>query len=127
MAEEFVNQGFDYIIPPIDARRMEVYTAVFDGKSGEMIRETEAKILDNYSFSEYSGKKIILVGDGAKKAKEILDLSAEFNPEIFPSAKGLIKKSVEKFTQNDFENVAYFEPFYLKDFQGIKKADRIKK
>ena len=128
MVEEFVNQGFDLIIPLIDARRMEVYTAFFDGKSGEMISETEAKILDENSFSELADKKILFIGDGAKKAQEILNLpKAEFRSDIYPSAKGLIKKSVEKFNQQDFENVAYFEPFYLKDFQGIKKADRVKK
>ena len=128
MVEEFVNQGFDLIIPLIDARRMEVYTAIFDGKSGEMISPTEAKILDENSFSELADKKILFIGDGAKKAQEILNLpKAEFRSDIYPSAKGLIKKSVEKFNLKDFENVAYFEPFYLKDFQGIKKADRIRK
>lgn len=128
MVEEFVNQGFDLIIPLIDARRMEVYTAFFDGKSGNMISETEAKILDENSFSELADNKILFIGDGAKKAQEILNLpNAEFRSDIYPSAKGLIKKSVEKFNQQDFEDVAYFEPFYLKDFQGIKKADRVKK
>lgn len=128
MVEEFVNQGFELIIPLIDARRMEVYTAIFDGKSGKMISETEAKILDENSFSELGDRKILFVGDGTKKAQEILNLpNAEFKSDVYPSAKGLIKQSVEKFNQRDFEDVAYFEPFYLKDFQGIKKADRIKK
>lgn len=128
MVEEFVNQGFELIIPLIDARRMEVYTAIFDGKSGDTISETEAKILDENSFSELAVKKILFIGDGAKKAQEILNLpNAEFKSDIYPSAKGLIKKSVEKFIQQDFEDVAYFEPFYLKDFQGVKKADRVKK
>lgn len=128
MVEEFVNQDFELIIPLIDARRMEVYTAFFDGTSGEMVKETEAKILDESSFSELADKKVVFIGDGAKKAQEILNLpNAEFKSDIFPSAKGLIKKSVEKFNQKDFEDTAYFEPFYLKDFQGIKKADRIKK
>ncbi|WP_028121766.1 tRNA (adenosine(37)-N6)-threonylcarbamoyltransferase complex dimerization subunit type 1 TsaB [Epilithonimonas tenax] len=128
MVEEFVNQGFELIIPLIDARRMEVYTAFFDGTSGEMIKETEAKVLDENSFSELSEKKVLFIGDGAKKAQEILNLpNAAFKSDIFPSAKGLIKKSVEKFNQKYFEDTAYFEPFYLKDFQGIKKADRIKK
>ena len=122
MIEPFLNQNFDYIIPLIDARRMEVYTAIFDGNSGKMISETEAKILDETSFQEFADKKIIFVGDGATKAKEILQLSqAEFNDKIYPSAKYLIKKAVEKFNKNEFEDVAYFEPFYLKDFHGVKK------
>lgn len=122
MIEPFLGENYDVIIPLIDARRMEVYCAVFDGNSGEMISETEAKILDEQSFQEFSGKKILFVGDGAKKAQEILKVSdADFEAAIFPSAKYLIKKSVEKFNRQDFEDVAYFEPFYLKDFHGVKK------
>ena len=122
MKEPFLGQNYDVIIPLIDARRMEVYCAVFDGNSGEMLTETEAKILDEQSFTELEGKKILFVGDGAKKAKEILQLeNADFVENIYPSAKYLIKKSVEKFNRQDFEDVAYFEPFYLKDFHGVKK------
>lgn len=122
MIEPFLGKNYDVIIPLIDARRMEVYCAVFDGNSGEMITETEAKILDEQSFTELEGKKVLFVGDGAVKAKDILQISnAEFDANIYPSAKYLIKKSVEKFNQKDFEDVAYFEPFYLKDFHGVKK------
>ena len=122
MKEPFLGQNYDVIIPLIDARRMEVYCAVFDGNSGEMLTETEAKILDEQSFKELEGKKILFVGDGAKKAQEILQISgADFNENVYPSAKYLIKKSVEKFNREDFEDVAYFEPFYLKDFHGVKK------
>lgn len=136
MVEEFVNLGFELIIPLIDARRMEVYTAIFSGTSGEMISETEAKILDENSFSELVDRKVLFIGDGVKKFHDLLSSfgeagggfsNAEFRSDIYPSAKGLIKKAVEKFNQKDFEDTAYFEPFYLKDFQGIKKADRIKK
>ena len=122
MIEPFLSQNYDVIIPLIDARRMEVYCAVFDGNSGEMLTETEAKILDEQSFKEFEGKKILFVGDGAKKAQEILQISgADFNENVYPSAKYLIKKSVEKFNRQDFEDVAYFEPFYLKDLHGVKK------
>ncbi|KMQ71398.1 tRNA (adenosine(37)-N6)-threonylcarbamoyltransferase complex dimerization subunit type 1 TsaB [Chryseobacterium koreense] len=122
MIEPFLNQNYDLIIPLVDARRMEVYCAVFDGISGEMISETEAKILDESSFRDFVGKKIIFIGDGAKKAKDLLQVeNAEFKEDVFPSAKYLIRKSVQKFNQKDFEDIAYFEPFYLKDFQGVKK------
>ena len=122
MIEPFLSQNFDYIIPLLDARRMEVYTAVFDGISGNMITETEAKILDETSFQEFKDKKVIFVGDGAAKAREILQLpDAEFNETIYPSARYLVKKAVGKFNNKEFENVAYFEPFYLKEFQGVKK------
>lgn len=122
MTEPFLRQDYDFIIPLIDARRMEVYCAIFDGKTGEMLTDTEAKILDETSFQELQGKKVIFVGDGATKAREMLQLSAaEFDGTIYPSAKYLIKKAQEKFKANEFEDVAYFEPFYLKDFQGVKK------
>gem|GEM_PF-3880378 len=71
MIEPFLSQNYDFIIPLIDARRMEVYCAVFDGNSGEIISETEAKILDENSFQEFAAKKVLFVGDGANKAKEI--------------------------------------------------------
>ncbi len=122
MIEPFLDQKFDYIIPLLDARRMEVYTAVFDGNSGKMLTETEARILDETSFQEFADKKVIFVGDGASKAQEILQLpKAEFNANVYPSAKYLVKKATEKFNNSEFENVAYFEPFYLKEFQGVKK------
>lgn len=122
MIEPFLKKDYDLIIPLIDARRMEVYAAVYDGQSGEMIGKTEAKILEEESFQEYDDRKILFVGDGAKKAQEILHLKdADYQTQVFPSAKYLIHKSVEKFNVKDFEDVAYFEPFYLKDFQGVKK------
>ena len=122
MIEPFLNKDYDFIIPLIDARRMEVYTAIFEGKTGEMLTDTEAKILDETSFQEFVGKKVIFVGDGAKKAKEILQLTnAEFNDSIYPSAKYLIKRALEKFNKDELEDTAYFEPFYLKDFEGVKK------
>lgn len=128
MVELFLTKDYDYIIPLIDARRMEVYTAVFDGKTGAMLSETEAKILDETSFQEFADKKVIFIGDGAKKYQEFLSSlennhleKSAFDQSIFPSAKYLVKKSVVKFKNKDFEDVAYFEPFYLKDFQGVKK------
>ena len=64
MVEPFVDQGFELIIPLIDARRMEVYTAVYDGKTGQELSKTDNLILDESSFQQYSGRKILFVGDG---------------------------------------------------------------
>jgi tRNA threonylcarbamoyladenosine biosynthesis protein TsaB len=62
------------------------------------------------------------VGDGAKKAKDILNLpDAVFNETVYPSAKYLITRTLEKIENKEFEDMAYFEPFYLKDFHGVKK------
>lgn len=122
MIQPFLGEDYDFIIPLVDARRMEVYTAVYDGKTGQEISETEAKILDENSFGEFQDKKVIFVGDGAKKAKDILQLpNADFNEEVYPSAQFLIKKTLEKIDKKEFEDIAYFEPFYLKDFHGVKK------
>ncbi|SIS91967.1 tRNA threonylcarbamoyladenosine biosynthesis protein TsaB [Chryseobacterium ureilyticum] len=122
MIEPFLGTNYDLVVPLIDARRMEVYTAVYDGSTGEELSQTEAKILDETSFEEFKDKKVIFVGDGAKKAKDILNLpNADFKDDIYPSAQYLIKKTLEKIENKDFEDMAYFEPFYLKDFHGVKK------
>lgn len=122
MIAPFLGQNFDLIIPLIDARRMEVYTAVYDGNTGNEVSGTEAKILDEASFQEYKDKKVLFIGDGARKAKEIFQLpDAEFNETVYPSAQYLIKKTIEKIHHKEFEDIAYFEPFYLKDFHGVKK------
>lgn len=124
MIEPFLGNNYDFIVPLIDARRMEVYTAVYDGNTGKELSETEAKILDDTSFEEFRDKKVLFVGDGAKKAKEILNLpDAVFNENVYPSAKYLIKKTLEKIGNKEFEDMAYFEPFYLKDFHGVKKKN----
>lgn len=121
MIEPFLNQNYDFVIPLIDARRMEVYTAVYDGVTGQEVSETEAKVLEESSFEEFKDKKVLFVGDGAKKAQEILQLpNADYNADIYPSAQYLIKKTLEKIEQKEFEDIAYFEPFYLKDFHGVK-------
>ncbi|WP_312902864.1 tRNA (adenosine(37)-N6)-threonylcarbamoyltransferase complex dimerization subunit type 1 TsaB [Chryseobacterium taichungense] len=122
MIEPFLDKNYDFVIPLVDARRMEVYTAVYDGKTGNEVTGTEAKILDETSFQEFRDKRVIFVGDGAKKARQVLQLpNADFNEEIYPSAQFLIKKTLEKIGTKEFEDIAYFEPFYLKDFHGVKK------
>jgi len=113
-----ISEGI--IIPMIDARRMEVYSAVFD-QNGEKTRETKAEIIDENSYSEID-QKIHLIGDGAMKFKEILvDDKFIFYSEInYPSAKEMCKTSFEKHKKSDTVDVAYFEPFYLKDFMMSK-------
>jgi len=105
------------IIPLIDARRMEVYSAIFE-LDYTLLRETQAEIIDESSFLPYLEKgKVYFLGDGAEKCKEILvHENACFVDGKFPSAEQMSSLSFEKFQNNDFENVAYFEPFYLKDF-----------
>lgn len=110
--------------PMIDARRMEVYCALFDA-SGKEIRETKAEIIEEGSFKEYLGKQaVVFFGDGAEKCREVLSHSnAVFLNEFAPSAANMIPLVQERFSQKQFEDVAYFEPFYLKDFvAGVPKV-----
>jgi len=104
--------------PMIDARRMEVYAALFD-VNGNEIRETKAEIIDENSFQELLNKhQIIFSGNGAKKCKPLLcqNKNAIFQADFTPSAKFMIPTAMEKFKRKQFEDVAYFEPFYLKSF-----------
>lgn len=105
------------IIPLLDARRMEVYSAVFSN-TNEAIREIQAEIIDENSFQhELTQGSVTFLGDGASKCKDIITHeNAHFEDEKFPSANEMSKLSFEKFQNKDFEDVAYFEPFYLKDF-----------
>tara|TARA_B110001454_G_C12627042_1_gene395330 strand:- start:151 stop:861 length:711 start_codon:yes stop_codon:yes gene_type:complete len=108
------------IVPMLDARRMEVYSAVYD-KNHQQIREIKAEIIDALSFKEYLEKhKVYFLGDGAKKCKEfITHKNAIFIENKFPSAKEMAKLSYDKYKKNDIEDVAYFEPFYLKNFIAV--------
>jgi tRNA threonylcarbamoyladenosine biosynthesis protein TsaB len=113
------------LCPMIDARRMEVYTAVFDA-NGSRVKPTSAEIIDENSFADLlENNKIVFFGDGAEKCREALrnNSNAVFITGFVNSAADLTKKAFEKFKQKAFEDVAYFEPYYLKDFiAGVKKV-----
>jgi tRNA threonylcarbamoyladenosine biosynthesis protein TsaB len=109
--------------PMLDARRMEVYCAIYDSLNAE-IKSTSAEIIDEHSFADILSENIIyFFGDGASKCKEILSVNknALFIDAVFPSAKNMISLSEQSFANKEFEDVAYFEPFYLKDFVAGKK------
>ena len=113
------------LCPMIDARRMEVFTALFTADS-KKIKSTAAEIVDENSFSDLlKSHRILFFGDGAEKCQAVLagNPNALFLPEFVNSAIDLTKLAAEKFSKKDFEDTAYFEPFYLKDFiAGKKKA-----
>ncbi len=104
--------------PMIDARRMEVYCALFDTNLRE-IQKTDAVIIEEDTFSDYLCKsKIAFFGDGAEKSKDIL---SKHSNAIFPddyqiSSEYMISIALERFKKKEFDDTAYFEPFYLKDF-----------
>lgn len=110
--------GDALICPMIDARRMEVYTTVFNADL-ESIVETSAEIITEDFMKDYLGNsKVYFCGDGSIKAKELLNPngSAIFSEGGLPSAEGIGALAYKKLQQSQFEDVAYFEPFYLKDF-----------
>jgi len=106
----------------IDARRMEVYSAIFDMQNNR-IRETKAEIIDHTSFDEYkSNNKLLLFGDGSEKCTAVLSSSNHigFVKDFHPSASDMVHLALEKYKSKQFEDTAYFEPFYLKDFVAGK-------
>lgn len=111
-------QKNDLLIPMIDAGRMEVYTAVF---SAEMVQiePLQAKIINVESFNHLpENSRRILIGNGASKFKVLFeeDEKVIFREDIFPSATHLCAVAVNRFEHREFENLAYFEPLYLKEF-----------
>jgi len=114
-----------FIIPMLDARRMEVYTATFD-TSFNFTESTKALVLDESSYTQYlDQKKCVFIGNGVAKFQEICNHpNASFKTQQFPSAKELGEIGFKKFQLQQFEDVAYFEPFYLKDFKVIKSKKK---
>lgn len=116
----------DLFCPLLDARRMEVYSTVFawDGKT---VRQTRAEIINNESFREFpASSRIFLFGDGAGKCRDVLkrdNVIIETGYRI--SASSLCRPASEAYSGHLFEDVAYFEPFYLKDFLTSKPVKNI--
>ena len=113
--------------PMIDARRMEVYCALFNLENNE-VRATAAEIIDEHFLSDILEKHTVyFFGDGAAKCKSALgsNKNAVFLDSVFPSSKDMITLSEDAFNNNRFEDVAYFEPYYLKDFVAGKKKGEL--
>ena len=114
------------LCPMIDARRMEVYTQTFNAE-GVAQSDVEAKIIDAESFSEErNGKPFVIFGSGAKKCEEVLEGATLI--EVVPSARGMARLAEQAFAEGNTEDVAYFEPFYLKDFVvGVAKKSLLER
>jgi tRNA threonylcarbamoyladenosine biosynthesis protein TsaB len=112
-----VKEETDFVIPMLDARRMEVYVAVFD-KNLLQIQNTKAEILDENSFTEFLNQGIVtFIGNANDKLQSIREHpNAVFLKEMLPSALEMAAIVEIKYKISDIENVAYFEPYYLKDF-----------
>jgi len=105
------------IIPMLDARRLEVYASIYDCEY-KQIRETKAEILDLNSFLDYlRNNKVVFIGSGVSKTSELIKHpNAVFIQNKLPSARDMGQLAYVKYKKNDIEDVAYFEPYYLKDF-----------
>ena len=109
------SPGYRFIIPMVDARRMEVYTAVFE--NGRQITETAPAIIDENSFAEYLEQgPCLFIGDGAGKCADVIKHPNATFCQCWPKASSMLEPAVAAFRAGNFQDVAYFEPFYLKEF-----------
>ena len=113
---QLVPEGCKYIVPMVDARRMEVYAAVFT-PDGRQLTETKPVIVEPASFAaELAEGPVLFIGDGALKCRETLASPNARFAAAFPSAMAMAPLAETAYTEKRFEDLAYFEPFYLKDF-----------
>lgn len=126
LAQNKIDKKTAWFCPMIDARRMEVYSAFFDAENN-FCRDVKADIIDENSYSEiFEKRQVIFFGNGADKCKEeITHSNAFFISDINTSAKNMAILSEKAFAEKQFEDVAYFEPFYLKDFIAIVSKKNI--
>lgn len=108
----------DLFVPMIDARRMEVYDTIFNAER-QIVRDTAASIINEQSYATWlDTNRLYFFGNGAAKCKQVITSPhATFIDDIHPLAENMIEPALKKFQQQQFEDVAYFEPFYLKEFQ----------
>lgn len=110
----------------LDARRMEVYAAIYDASLSE-VRQTTADIVDADTYSSFLAEgNVCFFGNGAAKCKEVItSANATFMDDIHPLAIDMVPLADSAFAANRFENVAYFEPFYLKEFQATVAKNKV--
>lgn len=127
MAALYYRQHPDYrglVCPMIDARRMECYTMIVNGEM-EILRDTSADVVEAGCFDEWLDRgEVVFVGDGAEKTKDILGVhcNARYDNNFCLSAEGMLELSEAHLREGKTEDVAYFEPFYLKDFVAKKSV-----
>lgn len=113
------------LCPMVDARRMEVYARVFDSH-GTALSDVVAEVVTPESFGDMrcdEGHRFVIFGNGAKKCTEVLTDALYIN--VAPSARGIVRLAEEAFNADRFEDIAYFEPFYLKDFIVIPSKKKL--
>jgi tRNA threonylcarbamoyladenosine biosynthesis protein TsaB len=115
MPDQAENDGPRFIVPMIDARRMEVYTAIFE--NGIQTTETAPMIIDENSFADILEQgPVLFIGDGAGKCADVIRHPNARFCQCNPTASAMLQPAIEALKEKRFEDVAYFEPFYLKEF-----------
>lgn len=119
-------QGIELFCPMIDARRMEVYSAFFD-RSTNRITDVEAVIVDSTSFTaQLNQGKVLFFGNGASKCRSVIsNQNAIFIDNFEPSARFMLPLALKAYKDEIFEDIAYFEPFYLKDFVATTAKNKV--
>lgn len=109
------------LCPMIDARRMEAYTAIYD-RSLKEIRKVQSDVIDENTYAEWLNKGVVyFFGNGSEKCKEVINHpNARFIDSITPTAKSMLPLAELAIAKHDYVDMAYFEPFYLKEFVAIK-------
>lgn len=111
------------LCPMVDARRMEVYTRLYDA-AGRPVSDVAAEIVTEESFAEVRKERpLVIFGNGAAKCREVLSDAVYVN--VVPSARGLARLAQRRLSDGETEDIAYFEPFYLKDFVVIPSKKRL--
>ena len=111
------------LCPMVDARRMEVYTRLYNAK-GEPQSDVKAEIIDANSFADVRKERLLIIfGNGAAKCREVLSDATYIN--VAPSARGLARLAEQRLQAGQTEDIAYFEPFYLKDFVVIPSKKKL--
>jgi tRNA threonylcarbamoyladenosine biosynthesis protein TsaB len=123
---EYKPDANDLLIPMIDARRMEVYSAVFDSKL-QILSAVDAQVVQPGSFQyELENHRCLFFGNGAAKCKDILNHAhAIFTDRLITSSLYMAQLAFQKFTRSEFVDIAYFEPFYLKDFKATTPKNSV--
>jgi tRNA threonylcarbamoyladenosine biosynthesis protein TsaB len=124
--EKYGISADDLFCPVLDARRMEVYYSVYSS-NGNQVKKTSAEIIDGNSFKEYPESSVIYIfGEGAVKCKEVIKRKNIIVDEEFRISASFMHGPVyESFYKSHFEDVAYFEPFYLKNFLTTQPVKNI--
>ena len=123
--EGLLPEGCTSVVPMIDARRMEVYAAVFT-PDGHQQTETMPQIIGNGSFAEQlEAGPVLFIGDGALKCKDVLDHPNAHFVQCCPKASAMLNPAMRDFNEKRFKDIAYFEPFYLKQFVATVSAKKL--